>query len=96
MAQLRLKMTCGACPEQYDVFNGDDQVGYMRLRHGYFRAEYRGTVVYEANPNGDGCFREDERTYHLNRACLAIMNECDLVPDVPIWDNMESVYSDLE
>ena len=35
----RLILTCGACPEQYDVFDGDRQVGYLRLRHGHFRAD---------------------------------------------------------
>jgi hypothetical protein len=26
--------TCPACPEQYDVFVGDKQVAYVRLRYG--------------------------------------------------------------
>ena len=33
---LKLVLTCGACPEQYDAFDGERQVGYLRLRHGHF------------------------------------------------------------
>jgi hypothetical protein len=72
--KLRLIKTCPACPEQYDVFNGDDLVGYMRLRHGYFRAECPvGNIVYEAYPAGDGVFEYNERHTHLNEASLAII-----------------------
>jgi len=35
----KLVLTCGACPEQYDVFKNGQQVGYLRLRHGFFSAE---------------------------------------------------------
>lgn len=70
---LRLVRTCGACPEQYDVFLGEEYIGYMRLRHGWFRAEYKGTIVYQARPDGDGCFECGERDGYLNEACLAIM-----------------------
>ena len=70
---FRLVCTCGACPEQYNVFDGEDYVGYMRLRHGYFYAEYLGKTVYEANPRGDGIFDDEtERVFHLNSACEAI------------------------
>jgi hypothetical protein len=72
----RLVKTCGACPEQYDVFLGTEQVGYLRLRHGYFRADYPGCgheTVYEAHTRGDGCFNDDEeRDLHLTRAIEAI------------------------
>ena len=66
----RLECTCGACPEQYDVFDESETiVGYMRLRHGYFYTEcpYTETVVYETTDlRGDGIFYdEDERQYHL-------------------------------
>jgi hypothetical protein len=43
-----LVLTCAACPEQYDVFFEDFQIGYLRLRHGSFRADYpecMGTTV---------------------------------------------------
>lgn len=70
-----LVQTCGACPEQYDVFLDGQQVGYLRLRHGTFRAEYPdcgGAEVYRANPEGDGVFEYEERTHYLNQAIRAI------------------------
>jgi len=71
-----LQRTCAACPEQYDVFNSDDeQVGYLRLRHGYFRADVPdcgGETVYESNPKGDGVFDDDERMQELTNAVHAI------------------------
>jgi hypothetical protein len=53
----RLLLTCPACPEQYDVLDGTEQVGYLRLRHGYFRADapmHGGETVYEAHTRGVG------------------------------------------
>lgn len=72
--KVRLVQTCGACPEQYDAFHSEtgEEIGYLRLRHGYFLAEYKGERVYDAEPKGDGCFESDERDYHLNMACDAI------------------------
>lgn len=69
---LELVQTCGACPEQYDVYQGDKLVGYMRLRHGYFRAECHDEVVYSSDTRGDGMFEDSERVGHLNKACAAI------------------------
>lgn len=74
-----LKLTCGACPEQYDVFNkSDKQVGYLRLRHGSFSASYPecgGKQVYHACPVGDGIFEDDEREFYLTEAIKAIQAE---------------------
>lgn len=70
-----LKLTSRACPEQYDAYLGDRQVGYLRLRHGYFRVEYPdvgGEEIYSADPKGDGSFWEDERDYYLRFAVDAI------------------------
>jgi len=65
-------MTCGACPEQYDVYDDDDNiVGYLRLRHGMFAAHVDGSggdVVYSASVDGDGSFTSGERDEHLRRA----------------------------
>lgn len=75
MARIELRQTCHACPEQYDAFVGEKQVGYLRLRHGYFYAsvpDVGGTVVYEAEPNGDGIFEPDEREKYLSAAIAAI------------------------
>jgi hypothetical protein len=78
---LRLVQTCGACPEQYDVYQGDKRVGYFRLRHGHFRAECpQGNVVYEAAPQGDGLFEPEERDRYLNEACAAVLRCLDNRP----------------
>ena len=66
--EFKLKMTCSACPEQYDVFYNDEQVGYLRLRHGVFTCSYPdvgGEKIYEAYPKGDGSFDYDERDYYI-------------------------------
>jgi hypothetical protein len=73
----RLICTCSACPEQYEVFDEitREQIGYLRLRHGWFRADAPccgGETVYEANPHGDGMFDEDERMGYLTDAITAI------------------------
>lgn len=72
---IRLRLTCGACPEQYEAFIGDVQVGYLRLRHGSFRVDYPecgGETIYEASPEGDGAFEDHERDYYLRFAVDAI------------------------
>ena len=74
---LRLVCTCSACPEQYEVFDATGQrVGYLRLRHGHFRADVPdcgGETVYEAAPRGDGLFEADERARYLSEAVAAIV-----------------------
>ena len=78
MIEITLVQTCGACPEQYDAFIGDNQVGYLRLRHGYFRVDYpdyNGETIYSAEPKGDGCFECDERDHYLKEAKKAILNK---------------------
>lgn len=76
---LQLICTCGACPEQYDVFDSKGhQVGYLRLRHGHFRADYPdcgGETVYESNTIGDGVFDDDERQVELKNAIAAIRKQ---------------------
>lgn len=72
---IRLVKTCGACPEQYDAFDGDKQVGYLRLRHGCFTVNcpnFSGEEVYSAAPQGDGCFDPEERDYYFRFAVDAI------------------------
>ena len=66
-----LVRTCYACPEQYDVFFHDFQIGYLRLRHGNFTAEYpdvRGRLAFQDYPKGDGVFETDERYAYLELA----------------------------
>ena len=74
----QLKCTCGACPEQYDVFFEGKQIGYLRLRHGIFRADYPdcgGRTVYKTCPVGDGIFTDKEREGYLYMAVLALLSE---------------------
>lgn len=71
----KLVQTCGACPEQYDVFHEsdlDNRIGFLRLRDGYFRAEYMDRIVCEAYPKGDGIFEWEEREFCINNAIKAI------------------------
>lgn len=71
-----LVQTCGACPEQYDVFKDGKQSGYLRLRHGSFTVAYPDCghrIIYSANPEGDGIFEDHEREHYLNEAINAIM-----------------------
>lgn len=73
---LEIKMTCGACPEQYEVFKNGNQVAYYRLRHGGFRVDFpnvRGETIYEAEPNGDGMFDDNERLIYLARAMRIVL-----------------------
>ena len=72
MNEIILEQTCGACPEQYDVYFNGKIIGFLRLRHGYFRAEYKDRIVYEASTIGDGSFYENERDEHLENAKDAI------------------------
>lgn len=70
--------TCSACPEQYDVYDQKGQmVAYLRLRHGHFRVDVPdcgGDTIYEASPEGDGLFTNDERMKYLNEAVAAIQD----------------------
>ena len=71
----KLICTCPACPEQYDVFKAGAKVGYLRLRHGWFRADAPscgGDTVYESHTKGDGMFDDDERIPEITKALAAI------------------------
>lgn len=74
-SDIRLEMTCMACPEQYDAFLGDRLVGYIRLRFGVLRVEARhpeDATLYRFEFPGDplkGMFESDqERDHFLNLA----------------------------
>lgn len=72
---LTLNKTCDACPEQYDVYDGELQVGYLRLRWGTFTAslwDASGPIVYTAHPEGDGIFEYHERDRYIYAALAAI------------------------
>jgi hypothetical protein len=75
---IKLVLTCRACPEQYDAILDGNQVGYLRLRHGYFSVDYPdagGEVIFEAKPQGDGIFEQNERDYYLRFAVDAIQKK---------------------
>lgn len=72
---IKLVLTCGACPEQYDAYHGDKKVGYLRLRHGYFAVTYPwvdGELLYDDYPHGDGMFEGYERKFYLDKAIEVI------------------------
>lgn len=75
---LELRLTCPSHPEQYDVYDGEKQVAYFRLRHGEFRVdvpECGGEIIYEVEPEGDGFFEEHERQKYLEEAVRAVRNK---------------------
>ena len=80
---LKYKWECltEACPEQYDVWDGDKLVGYVRVRGSLCRAfapDVCGECIYEqaiGDSGWDGCFEtEGQRKYHLTLIELAIRN----------------------
>lgn len=76
---VRLVETGGPDPEQYDAFIGMDKIGYLRMRGGAFTVEYltgidyARSVVYSANPDGNGYFFGYERSFFLNAAKAALI-----------------------
>lgn len=75
IGSYRLVLTCSMCPEQYDVFFGPLQVGYLRLRHGEFSVTYPdvgGEELWDTKPLGEGSFEEEEREGYLTEAVKRI------------------------
>jgi len=75
---LEIKLTCDACPEQYEVFKDGVQVAYYRLRHGEFRVDHPSCgdeTIYEAEPLGDGMFYEKERLVYLTKALRCVLSK---------------------
>ena len=97
---MRLVQTCGACPEQYDVFDAyGEQIGYLRLRHGHFAAHWgnpSGRVLYTASPRGDGVFEPDERDLYLGRALSAIAHHAGHEDDREITAMVTRAISRME
>lgn len=76
--KIELVQTCNACPEQYDAFIDGKQVGYLRVRWGYFSVRYpnaAGEEIYGTDIKGDGLFDWDEREGQLAAARLRIINK---------------------
>lgn len=98
MVHFKLDLTCWACPEQYDVYLEDGQVGYLRLRHGSFRCDYLdcgGETLYSAEPQGDGMFNKDERDYYLRKALAAILKKLEIDEDFDYKIESER-YDDID
>lgn len=97
--RYRLVLTCGACPEQYDVFDeAGKTVGYMRLRHGNFTVQYpdvRGETVYTARPHGDGVFIANERQHHLTQGVVALHRKI-TTPEITDDDNLDDDETQVE
>lgn len=76
---ITLNKNSNACPEQYDAFYNNKQVGYLRLRNGYFTVKYPdvdGELIYESEKvKGNGSFEDSERDYFLGIAKVAIINK---------------------
>ena len=70
--------TCGASPEQYEVFDSNgNQVGYVRLRFGYLRVDYPdsgGEVIYDHlfSDGWKGMFTKYEREHYLKEIAEVI------------------------
>ena len=85
--RFELEQTCAACPEQYDVYRGARQVGYIRLRNGYFYLSYQdmyGERIYEHTFEDrlKGCFDSDEeRDIYLKKSLEALKNKiiCEMI-----------------
>jgi hypothetical protein len=70
--KFELVQTSRAWPEQYDVYLDGEEIGYMRVRHGYYSAEYKGVEVFCSYIDGDGFFDDGERDFYLRRGLGAI------------------------
>ena len=81
LSEIELVKTCSACPEQYDAFYDNQQVGYLRVRHGVFRVDFGfcggDTIYYTDDIKGEGCFEYEEREFYLDEAKKAIIERID-------------------
>ena len=84
----KIVRTCYAYPEQYDVYAGDIQVAYLRLRSGRFTAvvpDVGGKIIYTAYPRGDSEFCDDERLPYMKEA-ISKIQEWQLNLQLPVLD----------
>lgn len=89
--ELHFERTCMAMPEQYEVFRDGRQIGYLRLRHGHFRAHYPDhdsrEPVYSTGVRGDGFFHDDEeRSQQLHAAAVEILKADGVENPVPRFE----------
>ena len=73
--------TCDLCPEQYDVYKNEEQVGYVRLRHGCLTVECPDALdklIYckTFSDGVRGCFYDNnERISYLKKIAKCIKEE---------------------
>lgn len=78
---LLFHKTCDMCPEQYDVYKGTKQVGYVRLRWGNLTVDFPDALdklIYHKKFNEEckGCFNDDnERMTYLKKIAKCIKEE---------------------
>lgn len=76
--KLNFIETCGSCPEQYNVFKGGRQVGYVRLRRGTVTCDFpdcRGDTIYSHSfeDKWKSSFEDsEERDTYIDRIATAI------------------------
>ena len=90
---LTFKCTCCACPEQYDVFDDNNNiVGYVRLRWGGLSCEYPdvgGKKIYYASVGDGWCGNfenESQRMRHLNNIADKIIEAINEPYEDEEWD----------
>lgn len=101
---IELVNTCRAVPEQYDVFMDNLKIGYLRLRHGRFSANFLshlGKEVYSTTEiRGVGSFYDqEERVTEIRRALVAILNHLGCFNpkpkfEVPVFEDEYAEFSD--
>ena len=66
---LKFVLTCSQSPEQYDVYKGDEEVGYVRYRFGNLSADYTvmgdEDLLSETLPEETGILTEQQRAFWL-------------------------------
>lgn len=84
MENIRFDCTCGACPEQYDVYCDNKLIAYVRLRWGTVSCKMNDEIIYihDFDDNFKGCFAGDERDYHLDKIKQEIIKELNNEKDI--------------
>ena len=58
--------------EEYVAFLYKEEIGCLKLIHGFFYVEYKGELVFTGFPEGQHEFDEDEIDYFLRKARKAL------------------------
>jgi hypothetical protein len=69
---FKVKQTCLACPEQYDFYFDDIKVGYLRLRNGNLKVEFKDEIILVKKIGETSVFSSDERVKELDNAVKLI------------------------